>query len=347
MQLPAWLRDAIEDIAADVPQRDLARAAAELRDAYRSGNFSSAPLDSTARRVAYLAQRLPATYAACARVFEEIRALAPDFAPKAMLDLGAGPATASLAAVESWSGLERATLIERDAPLIEFGQRLLQSQDSSRGDAAFRVSASYVVADLKSFANPDPPSGAGVWVSPHDLVILSYALGEFSKPQQQCLIETAWNVASQVLIILEPGTKRGFENVLHARDFLGTLGAHIVAPCPRSSPHPCPMAETGDWCHFAQRVERTSLHRTLKGGELGYEDEKFSYVVFSRQPLPTAQSRIVRHPAIRKGHVELQLCTTNGLQRITISKSQKERYRAARKAEWGDSFQISDFKFEI
>jgi ribosomal protein RSM22 (predicted rRNA methylase) len=356
MQLPNWLRDAIEEIAAEVPQRDLARAAVELSEAYRSGDFSRAPLDSNARRVAYLAQRLPATYATCTRVFEEISARAPDFAPKTTLDLGAGPGTATVAATGVWPTIERATLVERDLQLVEFGKRVLYLESEDR-DAVARVSTSWIVADLKTIVSSDVSEGhdssgaesssgrasasaAEVRVSSCDLVILSYALGELSQPEQQRLIGAAWKITGQSLVIIEPGTKRGFANVLNARDLLGRLGAHIVAPCPRSGPHACPMTEANDWCHFAQRVERTALHRKLKGGELGYEDERFSYVVVSRQPLPTAESRIVRHPVIRKGHVELQLCTPSGVQRVTVGKSQKERYRAARKASWGDSFQI-------
>jgi ribosomal protein RSM22 (predicted rRNA methylase) len=327
MQLPAWLRDAVEEIAAEVPQRDLARAAAELTDAYRSGDFCYAPLDSHARRVAYLVQRLPATYAACTRVFEEIRALAPEFAPKSMLDLGAGPSTATIAA-EAFPAIERATLVERDTKLVDLGKQLLHARD-----AVYRVSSSYVVADLKTL-------GDEIQVSPSDLIVLSYALAEFPKAQQERLIESIWRVTAKMLVIIEPGTPRGFANVLAARELLAGRGAHILAPCPRADAHPCPMAAANDWCHFAQRVERTSLHRALKGGALGYEDEKFSYVVLSREPLATASSRIVRHPAIRKGHVELQLCTPEGLQRTTIGKSQKERYRAARRANWGDSFPI-------
>jgi ribosomal protein RSM22 (predicted rRNA methylase) len=49
---------------------------------------------------------------------------------------------------------------------------------------------------------------------------------------------------------------------------------------------------------------------------------------------------VVRHPVIRKGHVELQLCTPAGLARVTVGKSQKKRYRAARKAQWADAFQV-------
>ena len=96
------------------------------------------------------------------------------------------------------------------------------------------------------------------------------------------------------------------------------------------------MAAAGDWCHFAQRLERTSIHRRIKSGALGHEDEKFSYVVFSREPFAAAAARIVRHPQKRGGHVQLTLCTPEGLRDRTIGKSRKEAYRRARKAAWGD-----------
>ena len=98
------------------------------------------------------------------------------------------------------------------------------------------------------------------------------------------------------------------------------------------------MAAAGDWCHFSQRVERTSEHRQLKGGMLGYEDEKFSYVVGARKSFPPANERIVRHPRKHSGHVQLMLCTSQGLENRTITKSQRESYRKARQAEWGDAW---------
>ena len=97
------------------------------------------------------------------------------------------------------------------------------------------------------------------------------------------------------------------------------------------------MAAAGDWCHFSQRVERTSQHRQLKGGALGYEDEKFSYLVAARIDAPSAAARIVRHPGKHSGHVQLVLCTTEGkIENRTVTRSNKKAYKRARKAEWGD-----------
>lgn len=98
------------------------------------------------------------------------------------------------------------------------------------------------------------------------------------------------------------------------------------------------MAASADWCHFARRLERTSEHRRMKGGALGYEDEKFSYLVLAKQMASKAESRIVRHPITHSGYIQLTLCTTTGLQQETVTRSKKEAFRAARRAKWGDEW---------
>jgi ribosomal protein RSM22 (predicted rRNA methylase) len=98
-----------------------------------------------------------------------------------------------------------------------------------------------------------------------------------------------------------------------------------------------------DWCHFAARVARSSLHRQVKGGTLAYEDEKYSYVAAVHPalvPVRPAAARVVRRPQVRKGHVLLDLCAGDGtLPRITVTKRQGTPYRAARDAQWGDAWE--------
>ncbi|MGK8487789.1 small ribosomal subunit Rsm22 family protein [Nocardia asiatica] len=111
----------------------------------------------------------------------------------------------------------------------------------------------------------------------------------------------------------------------------------VAAPCPHQ--HVCPLAAGTDWCHFSTRINRSSLHRRLKGGELGHEDEKFSYVCASRTGHEAAPGRILRHPLKRKGLVTLQVCTQgDGVQQTLVSKRQGEAYRRARSVEWGDAW---------
>ena len=109
----------------------------------------------------------------------------------------------------------------------------------------------------------------------------------------------------------------------------------MLAPCPAETA--CPMTEP-DWCHFAARVERSSLHRRVKDGQLNYEDEKFSYVAVGREAVPLPAGRIIRHPQHRPGLIVLETCTAAGLQSQRITKRTKEDFRAARKASWGDTW---------
>lgn len=80
------------------------------------------------------------------------------------------------------------------------------------------------------------------------------------------------------------------------------------------------------------------MHRRLKDAELGYEDEKFSYVALAREEAPLAQARVVRRPQHRPGLIVLNTCTTNGLRTERVTKRDHEAFRRARKAGWGDDF---------
>jgi ribosomal protein RSM22 (predicted rRNA methylase) len=323
MHLPPELSEAIERETGNTDRARIAQAVAQLTQKYKIEDFSSPIIQTPAQRAAYLAVRVPATFAANVRVFSEIRRLAQEAEITSILDLGAGPGTALYAATQVFPSLTRATAVEADRTLIELGKRL----GAQSSHAAVRET-DWLQHDLKS----------GLRCSPYDLVVLSYSLGELPFIAAQKVLRQAWNAANEFLVIVEPGTTRGSTIVDLARASLIAAGVRILAPCPHSAE--CPMSIAGDWCHFSQRVERTSTHRQLKGGTLGYEDEKFSYVVAARGACSPAQSRIVRHPLKLSGHVQLALCTHDGrLAGRAIGKSQKEKYKAARKAEWGDSWE--------
>lgn len=136
-------------------------------------------------------------------------------------------------------------------------------------------------------------------------------------------------------MIIEPGTPVGFGRIKEARDELLALGGRIVAPCPHGNQ--CPLADD-DWCHFSQRITRTRLHRQTKAGELGYEDEKFSYIAISREQAMGTQSRVIRHPQTRKGHIRLRLCTEEGITSQVVTRKNRQLFRKARDLSRGSSF---------
>jgi ribosomal protein RSM22 (predicted rRNA methylase) len=320
MRLPAELLDAIQQQTDKVDWRKLVQATAQLTARYKAAEFSSPAIATEAHRAAYLAVRLPATYAALRRVFAEINLRAPQAGIASMLDLGSGPGTALFAASEEFPSLQHATLVEADAQWITLGKHLAEQSESTLAQQA-----QWLKQDLRS----------GLACETHDLAVISYTLGELPQAAAEAVLNKAWKCAGKFLVVIEPGTRRGFAAVNAARSALLANAAHIFAPCPHAGA--CPMAAAGDWCHFSQRVERTQQHRQLKGGDLGYEDEKFSYVVAAKVATPSAGSRIVRHPGKHSGHVQLALCTTQGrIESRTVTRSSKEGYKRARKAEWGD-----------
>lgn len=314
MRLPEELRRAVDEQVSQIPTRELVRAASEISDAYRKAEFTAAPLRSAAHRLAYLQVRMPATYAACAHVFQHLQEVMPEFAPESLLDVGAGPGTASWAAAEQFPTLQNISLVERDAELARLGKTLASPDGKLRG-------AEWTIADLRSFS----PSRS-------DLIVASYATGEMGISEARRLVSACLHSAD-VLVLIEPGTPKAFARVAELRRLLISDGATIAAPCPHE--RECPLFERGDWCHFSERLERTAEHRRIKGGSLGYEDEKFSYLCATRLPVVVRAGRIVRHPMIRSGYVQLQVCAPEELKKITVTKS-REQYRAARKAKWGD-----------
>jgi ribosomal protein RSM22 (predicted rRNA methylase) len=302
VQLPRNVRFAIETRADAVGFPALKRAASALSEAYREGKPPRMLTDD--RVAAYLVTRMPATYAAARSALDEIPALAIS----SILDIGAGSGAASLAARERFAGAPDITLIERDPSLAEAAQEWLPE-------------ARVLAADVTTLRE----------LPPHDLVIAAYSLGEIERD----LAVRLWDAARVAMIVIEPGTPRGAERIAGIREQMLALGAHIAAPCPAAMP--CPLLPP-DWCHFAARVERTSLHRRLKGGDLGYEDEKFSYVAVTREPVTLAGARILRHPRHLPGLIELALCTPAGPRTARVTKRDRDRFREARRAGWGSSY---------
>ena len=320
MNLPPELQQAIEAEIATFPRSTLARASAALTQRYKSPENSPPSIKDSQSRAAYLAARLPATFAAVSRVLSEICKLRPEIEIDSLLDLGSGPGTALWAAAEILPSLQRATLMESETSWIEAGRRLA----AHSAHIAVRQ-AEWIRQDLRTPS--DLPAS--------DLVVISYALGELAVSARESLVHRALRATAKFLAIIEPGTMRGFELIHGVRSALIAANVGILAPCPHREI--CPLAAAGDWCHFSQRVERSSLHRQIKSAELAYEDEKFSYIVADKSSTPASGGgRIVRHPQKHSGHVQLTLCTSRGIEHRTVARSDKANYRLARQAQWGD-----------
>ena len=309
--LPEPLARAIEAELESHDAKAIRNAAAALSEAYR-GKRPIARALSPLERAAYLAIRFPATFASAGAVWGELARVCDLSNVRTVVDVGAGPGTASLAGGSILPGA-KFSFVERDSGWRQTAERLA---------TALKIDSSFRVGALPGT------------ISPNDIVVSAYALNELAEGERAAAIASLWTAARTALIVVEPGTPKGFAVCEAARAQGLAAGAHAAAPCTHNDR--CPMTVT-DWCHQPVRVARSARHRTAKLGTLGYEDEKFSYVILTREPPQRlAPARIVRKPIRNSGHVHLDLCEAGGLQRTTITRSNKEHYRAARDAEWGD-----------
>ena len=97
------------------------------------------------------------------------------------------------------------------------------------------------------------------------------------------------------------------------------------------------MAATpSDWCHFTVRLNRSRVHRLSKSADLNFEDEKFCYLLLSKDPTIRADSRIVKKPIHRSGHVIFDVCEAGDLKRVIVGRKQKNIYKTATKLSWGE-----------
>lgn len=319
MELPAPLRQAVDGMLERLPLPSLRQAARTLSDRYRAelrdGRLHMAE-DLAAR--AYLATRLPATYAAVRASIDALAGASPGFRPRSLLDIGAGPGTMLWATLDAWPELESAVLVEASAAVRKVGQALASGAIAARTEWV----AGDATIDLDGLA-------------PADLVSAAYVLDEIAPASLPKLVDRLWRLTAGTLLLVEPGTPAGWQRILAARSQLIQAGAHVLAPCPHEAP--CPLVPP-DWCHFARRVARSRLHRLVKDAEVPWEDEKFIYVAASRQPAPARPARVIAPPKTGSGKVVLKLCEPDGkADERLFSKREGEAFKAARRVDWGDA----------
>src|SRR5215469_2691739 len=105
-QMPAWVNAALEVELEGISRKALAARAEEISRSYRAGG-NSAGTRSREDALAYALVRMPATYAAVRHAMAQARERCGEFAPQSVLDVGAGPGTATWAALDTWTSIRK------------------------------------------------------------------------------------------------------------------------------------------------------------------------------------------------------------------------------------------------
>ncbi|MCK1362074.1 small ribosomal subunit Rsm22 family protein [Bradyrhizobium sp. 199] len=319
--LPAELKAALDGKLQGFSRSDAAQRSQKISTTYRAGG-GSGTIKSDADALAYALARMPATYAAVAASLNALTGIAPDLAPETLLDVGAGPGTASWAAAEALPSLQDFTLLDANPTLSRLALEL------TRGSTR--------LAECRYL-----PGDAGVnlaEVAQADLVIASYLIGELSEADQRTLTEAMWAKARHALLVIEPGTPAGYGRILALRRQLIAQGAYVAAPCPHEKP--CPLIAP-DWCHFSQRLPRSQAHRQIKGAEVPFEDERFIYVALTRAPPKSRAARVLAPPDLGKAEITAKLCMDGGVALTKVPRRDRAAYADARRWRWGDAI-LSD-----
>jgi ribosomal protein RSM22 (predicted rRNA methylase) len=167
-----------------------------------------------------------------------------------------------------------------------------------------------------------------------DFIVASYMIGEIADTKQAELAELLWDRTNDTLLVVEPGTPAGYARIIALRARLVALGAHVAAPCPHDGK--CPL-QAPDWCHFTQRLPRLRAHKQLKGADLPFEDEKFSYVALTRSPPLQRPARVLAQPVVNKAAISVKICSASGISNAVAPRRDKTSYQRLKKISWGDA----------
>jgi len=321
MALPSALQAAVNALLEGRPRGPIAERSAQISDCYRGGGHSGAAIVSDNDVLAYLLARLPATYAAVTAVLEEVRARCA-FEPATLTDIGAGPGTASWAALEAWPALDRVAMIDSSAVFLDMARKLAAASASKA-----LANAETKFGDVRRLSD----------LAASDVVIASYALAEVPSAAVADTAMALWKASSGILVLVEPGTPAGYERIIACRTALLADGAKIIAPCPHAAP--CPIVAP-DWCHFSQRLSRSRDHMFVKSAQVPFEDEKFSYLAVARDHIPIEryEARVLAPPKKDKTGITLKLCTNGEISQRKIPSRDRAALSRARDLRWGDSF---------
>ena len=298
MEIPEELKNAIEELLSKNKTNEIIENAQIISNRYRNNDGKGKKLLTEQNEaISYAISRMPATYAA---IYSAMSQTIENYEENlhTLFDIGTGTGAATWA-VNELAEITDVKCFERENKMINIGKQLMSNTELSK-----------VKWEQFDILQDNITEKA-------DIVVTSYMINELPENEKEFVIEKLWNATNKLLIIIEPGTPAGFKNILKVRKKLLKDGGYIVAPCTHQGE--CPISKD-DWCAFYARVFRSSIHKQAKKGELGYEDEKFSYIAFSKVPTQNTESRILRHPQIYKGYVNVKLCTKDGIQEKNILK---------------------------
>lgn len=275
-------------------------------------------------RTAYFLYYLPANLSKIHKPLRELSLhTANVFAKETLrvLDIGAGPATASLGVLRYFSGQERRHRFEFTA-VDQVRENLKEAEalfTPFREENKVDASLTTIETDIENTERHVHGR--------FDVIILSNVLNElFSHEEKK--IEKRIGIVNHILktfladdgsgIIIEPALRETSRDLLAVRDGIIEQGFHVYSPCLGNGECPA-LVNSKDWCHEDIPWKPTTLVRELDElAGLRKDSLKFSYLVirkdfFSLADICAKDSfRVVSEPLVSKGKMEFYFCDGKG-----------------------------------
>ena len=323
MELPLRLRHAVDRALSGRRPADLAAAAAALSQRYREERRDGRlHVASDEDALAYLAVRLPATYAAVRASFAAIERGPPGFCAE-----------------------DRARYRRRSRHRAVGGGRLLARSRrcaAGRGKPGFSglrrsSSRARLPCRTSTWRTADVAADA-IDCPPRDLVTLAYALNELAPEVRQSVLQRLWRATADTLVIVEPGTPAGWQRIVTARAQLiesrrsrdRALSARLCLPA-RAVRRPTGVISP-------QRVARSRLHRHAKEAD-GLGKTRISAIWRSRAgPRRPPRRASSGDRAKGSGRVTLKLCRDDGSAgEHLFSRRDGTLFKRAWRSDWGSA----------
>ena len=304
MILPQDLQEKINKLYLSLNKKTLTETQKNLTDKYKNQTGKSTSLiDSKTDSVLYAISRMPATYSVIHTLVLELAEQGLIENVETVLDMGAGTGTGYFALKNIDEDLQ-ITLVERDRNMIDVFKTLSDENVEVVRDDVLKFETD------KKF----------------DLVLTSYVLSEMTENDRLSAVSKMLEKTNKYLIIVDTGTPKTYENMMTVKRHIEKAGYHVIAPCMSEK---CRLAN--DYCQFYARVERSALHKLAKSGTLSYEDEKYFYLLISKETKQVDGERVIRRPIIKENNIELVLCSEQGVQKTIYTKKNKELFKKAKK----------------
>lgn len=259
---------------------ELAKAVTELSNHFHSG-LDVTPWNESRLQAAYLIYFLPLNFARFRAVLKELQLQNVPLGDE-VVDLGAGPGTATLA----W-------------PAEIWPSRFLHWELSPQAQEIHRRLLELMGENLKAhkWASTAPALDGKV-------VVASYALNELKKWPGELF-------TARTLVLAEPSTRDAARKLMAYRHELQANGYYIWAPCTHQLGCPLLIHSKTDWCHDRIHFSAPSWWEELESLlPMRNQTLTFSYLLASKErpSRPANAGRVIGDTLREKGKVRQAYC---------------------------------------